>query len=439
MASNAPKTSGSTTPPTDRGRDGRLRATSSIEILQQQIVERTDHVARNYEQSGTTDRKAWAEIERLDGVLRAYQHARPARKGFPWRVSLLAVLTAVLVSLLLFVRVPCTEVTLDLHLSSLALQLADGPLTTGEIEVKQVTVKRFSPEGITIGAQRVPVPPATRALRLASNGLAIDKIALEPGTWVWISPPRRDASLKFRFVHDTKPVSVTLQVPPDAVVRPPGVLPDLLGEPLTISSAPKQPLEIELEPRPLDGASDAETLARISETFGSELPMTGLYLKSGDPWAAQRGVFSSILAGEVYREALAGKAYDLRRGEYLRLGEVGDPRQHGASDGGAWTNRISAWLDPRFASCRALGRPDAAPGVSGTMTAISITPGQVALQAQADTRSLAVGTRDQMRDLMPRLLEWLQANSEVALFWSVFLYLFLAVVLPLLRFWSPQR
>jgi hypothetical protein len=454
MASNDPKTSGSTTRPID-GEGGRATpATSSIEVLQQKIAERAEQVAREYEQSGTTDPEACAEVGRLDGVLRAYQNARPAKKPFPWRVPLLAALTGVLVSLLLFVRVPCTEVTLDLRLSSLAFQLADGAaaaadetiaLTTGEIAADRVTVRGVDPEGIAAGAQRVRVPPRTSWLSFASDeGLLIGSMEIEPGTWVWISPPRLDAPLKLRFNHDSKPVSVTLYVPPEVTVAPPRAFSNPLGEPgepytLTISSAPQQPLQLELVPRSLDGASDAITLARISETFGSELPITGLYLKSGDPLSAQRGVFSSILAGTVYREALAGNAYELRRGEYLQLGEAGDPRPPGSLDWGASTRPIEAWLFSRLSSCRALDRPADALGVSGVMTGISITPEQLSFQSQADTRSLTVGSRDQTRDLMPRLLEWLQANSEAGLFWSVFLYLFLVVLLPLLRFWGIQR
>jgi hypothetical protein len=456
MASNDPKTSGSTTRPID-GEGGRATpATSSIEVLQQKIAERAEQVAREYEQSGTTDPEACAEIGRLDGVLRAYQNARPVKKPFPWRVPLLAALTAVLVSLLLFVRVPCTEVTLDLRLSSLAFQLADGSapastgetiaLTTGDIIATRVRVRGFDPEeGIAAGLQRVRVPPRNRVLEFTSaEGLAIGSMEIEPGTWVWISPPRLDAPLKLRFDHASKPVSITLYVPPEVTVAPPRAFSNPLGEPgepytLTISSAPQQPLQLELVPRSLDGASGAIALARISETFGSELPITGLYLKSGDPLSAQRGVFSSILAGTVYREALAGNAYELRRGEYLQLGEAGDPRQPGSPDWGASTRPIEAWFFSRLSSCRALNRPDDALGVSGVMTGISITPEQLSFQSQADTRSLTVGSRDQTRDLMPRLLEWLQANSEAGLFWSVFLYLFLVVLLPLLRFWGIQR
>jgi hypothetical protein len=231
MASNDPKTSGSTTRTID-GEGGRATpATSSIEVLQQKIAERAEQVAREYEQSGTTDPEACAEVGRLDGVLRAYQNARPVKKPFPWRVPLLAALTAVLVSLLLFVRVPCTEVTLDLRLSSLAFQLADGSapastgetiaLTTGDIIATRVRVRGFDPEeGIAAGLQRVRVPPRNRVLEFTSaEGLAIGSMEIEPGTWVWISPPRLDAPLKLRFNHDSKPVSVTLYVPPRSPSR----------------------------------------------------------------------------------------------------------------------------------------------------------------------------------------------------------------------------
>ncbi len=451
MASNDPKTSGSTTLPAEGEGDGRSRATPPIEILQQKIAERTEQIARGYEQSGTTDPEACAEIGRLEGVLRAYQSVQPPKKTFPWRVPLLAAVTAFLVSLLLFVRVPCTEVTLDLRLASLAFQLADGPatatgetlaLTTGEIAADRVTIRGVDPESIAAGAQRVRMPPRSSWLSLASDqGLLIGTIEVAPGTWVWISPPRLDAPLELRLKHDSKPVSVTVHVPPDVTVAPPRVLPATLGEPrepytLTVSSGPKQPLQLELIPRSLDGASAGETLARISEIFGNELPITGLRLQSGDPWAAQRGVFSSILAGAVYREALAGKAYDLRRGEYLRMGDDGGRSLQGWA---AWRRSLEQRLSGLFASCGVLGRPDDALGLSGVITAISFIPDQVALQAQADTRSLAVGSRGETRDLMPRLLEWLQANAEVTLFWSVFLYLFLVVLLPLLRFWGAQR
>ncbi|HSA82058.1 MAG TPA: hypothetical protein VLE23_14675 [Geminicoccaceae bacterium] len=378
-------------------------------------------------------------------MAQAYERARPAAKPWPWRLPLVALVTAALVSLLLFVRVPCTEVTLDLGLSSLGFQVG-GPgraasiaLTGAEIAATRVTVR---------GIDTIAAPPLLAAttpgrdwLSFHSNaGLLVNPIDLASGTWVRLSPPRSASALTLRFRHDSESASITLHLPADVASVPPGVLPDGLGErgesyTVTLSSAPNQPLDMELTPQPRAGATLSETLARVSETFDSELPITGLILEQGDPSARRRGTFSSVLDGSVYREALAGNAHDLRRGEYLRIGD--DGRSYAGWR--AWTRPIEGWLFPRFASCRVLGSRENGLSLSGVMTTISIAPERLALQAQLDTRSLAVGSRGETRDLMPRLLEWLQANAEAGLFWSVFLYLFLVVLLPLLRFWGIQR
>lgn len=323
MASSDPSISGSTIPPPDadenRSGRGRRRTKSSVELLRRRLVEQTERLARQYERSGQVDPSAVAEIERLDRVARAYEHARPASRPWPWRLPLIALLTALLVSLLLFVRVPCTEVTLDLSLSSLAFRLS-GPdrgaddraiaLTTEDIAATRVTVRGID----TVAAQpELPAPTSGRDTLsfLAKDGFVIGPIELPSGTWVRISPPRFDGKLSLRFKHDREPASITLHLTPDVTV-----VPRVLGErrahgTVTLASDPNQPLEVELVPRLEDGTTIGDALARISETFGSELPVTGINLEWGDPWAQRRGVFSSVLDGAVYREALAGQGYNL--------------------------------------------------------------------------------------------------------------------------------
>ena len=127
MTSSEKDNSGSTTQATEPASEDdqvNVAAGKSHEepaaILRDVIVERVERLAEGYRDSGQIDASALDEVSRLESLLQAYRRVKPRRRRWPWRVPALAVATAGLVSLLLFVRVPCIEITLELALSSLS-------------------------------------------------------------------------------------------------------------------------------------------------------------------------------------------------------------------------------------------------------------------------------------------------------------------------------
>lgn len=451
MASSDPNNSGSTTPPADPDPEdvqadaaGATSSGDAVAILRRGIIERVERLAGTYRHSGQVDAGALGEVERLDHVLQAYQRARPRSKQWPWRVPLLAVFTAGLVSALLFVRVPCTEVTLDLTLSSLGFQLSDAQgggtadgsisLTAEEIAAARVALKGIDTIGGVPGATAM-TPDTDWQAFASTDGLLMGPLMLDSGTWVRLFQATAEGALPIRLKHEADPVAIELHLPPGTRVVPRSELANRLRElreavTLELAANPQQLLEIEVTPLPqvkLDPAG----------VFGSELPIAGLDFEWGDPSAEGRQrEFSAVREGFVYLEALAGEQHRLRQGEYLYIGQRGESA--GAGGQAPWTT-ISNWLAPYFAACQALTTATANHDVAGTITAIAVTPKELTLQARAAVRTLGVGSRSNPRDLMPRALEWLQAHHETKLFWGVFSFLFLFVLLPMMRFWGMGK
>lgn len=451
MTSSEKDNSGSTTQATEPASEeeqvnvaGGQKHDEPVAILRDVVVERVERLAEGYRESGQIDVDALDEVSRLEAVLRAYGRAKPRPRQWPWRVPALAMATAGLVSVLLFVRVPCTEVTLDLALSSLSFQLAEAQgdraaggkasLAGPEIAASRAVLKGVDNIGGVPGTP-VIVPDTWQAFA-SSDGLLAGPIVVGSGTWVRLLSAEAPGALTFRLKHDTDPVAINLHLPRHVRVVPPrSELAEQLGGlqkavELNLAANPKQLLEIVLTPLP---QADLDPMA----LFGDELPISGLDFERGDPTAERRQrEFSAVQGGFLYLEALGGEQRQVRKGEYLYLGGRRD--LVGAGEHGAWTT-ISDWLAPFFTACRKLNSATDNPGLSGTITEIAATPEHLTLQATAAVRGLSVGSRSNPQDLMPRVLEWLHAHHETKLFWGVFSFLFLFVLLPVMRFWGVDR
>ncbi len=451
MTSSEKDNSGSTTQATESASEDdqvNVAAGKSHEepaaILRDVIVERVERLAEGYRDSGQIDASALDEASRLESLLQAYRRVKPRPRRWPWRVPALAVATAGLVSVLLFVRVPCTEITLELALSSLSFQLAEaqGNRTAGRkasLAGPEIPASRAVLKGVD-GISGVPgisvIVPDTWQAFASPGGLLAGPIVVDSRTWVRLLPAEAPGALKMRLKHDTSPVAIDLNLPAGVRVVPPrselAEHLEALGTPveLNLAADPGQLLEIEFAPMPQAGL-DPMAL------FGDELPVTGLDFKRGDPTAERRQrEFSALQGGSLYLEALGGEERQVRKGEYLYLG--GSKNLTGAGDQGAWA-AISGWLAPYFAACRKLNSTTGDLALAGTITQISATPEHLSLQASAAVRGLRVGSRSNPQDLMPRVLEWLHAHHETKLFWGVFSFLFLFVLLPVMRFWGMDR
>jgi hypothetical protein len=412
------------------------------EALRGAIRERVERaVAGDPQASGA----AVDEVERLMHLLAAYERTRPPPRRRAWPVVALLLLCAVAVSLLLFLRVPSTEVTLALDLSSLTFRIGSdtGPggaervELLGRIHTDQVMIDDVD----TVELDDIPIrEPKASNFKLSTNGdaeFSIRPIDVPIGTWVRVKPPDEAGGLTIALAHPTDDLEIALSVPPEVEILPSDSalaerFDPALGEQRVVFRA-ERPAEGDdcarlrfrwLVPEPSSTSASADAADALS--FRSTLPVDALLftdLTSGSQHLSTR--FSSVLGGVIYLEAVVGREVEIRRDQLLDVG-MG----------------TLAGYDP----VRASGGPGfcADDGASKTPTAparimgIAVGADAVALQAGARVSRLSTGTATYRNDLMPRWLEWLQSRQELLLFWGAFGSLF-GLAYTVLLWWRGTR
>jgi len=339
-----------------------------------------------------------AHLTRLVELVDAAQ-PRPTRAR--WPVAAAFLLTLAIASVLLFARVPHTELRADLVLSEVAFVLASQQVFADALSVSALGAS---------GLERVELPlitstqaKATKAVRVvAQSGIArtgtldIGMLMLPAGTRVGLSST--GVSREFRL-------SLT---PPS-------------GAPLSLQVDVNGPVEIVLPgnharveklefttPRSVYFASGDHgvdldlTLATIpSAPFSQNLRIDHLafgrvetFADPSQPSAVRR--VSNIVSGALYFESLNGQKLDLRRGEWIEL-----------------------------------------PKVQGDLRRLELRDDGIALSFYGETHGLRGGSEAEPRDLMPNYLQLLKENHALSLVWGTAGYL-LALALGALRWWKAD-
>ncbi|HZA66530.1 MAG TPA: hypothetical protein VE592_06240 [Geminicoccaceae bacterium] len=374
------------------------------------------------------------EVQRLTQLLAAYEQTRPRPPRRAWPVVALLLAIAVAVSLLLFLRVPSTEVTLALELSSLGFRIGNDPEPgaaehvglLGRIITDEMTIDDVD----AVEVDDVPVPEVSDFKLRATGAGAISLRPLEVpvGTWVRVDRPDPAGALTLELAHPRAELQVVLTLPEGIEVLPPG---SGLARALSGGSGGQRVL-LRAE-RPGEGGQCARLRLRWRASaspgaaagadpapFQGALPVDALLLSDLDG-AAERAQVSTVLGGALYLEAVAGREVALRRHQLLDVG-LG-PIAQGA---GARAGELCAVAAPAPASAR------------GRLWRIAVGPEAIALEAEATVSRLSTGTAAYRRDLMPRWLEWLQSRQELLLFWGAFGSLF-GLAYTALLWWRGTR
>lgn len=346
-----------------------------------------------------------SRLEDLDRLARLVEIRSAAEAPVPrsrWPIAVMLVITLVVVSLLLFARVPETEIELDLLLSEISFKLPEQQVLSGAMSLSTLGASgqeeiQFPRYGTTEATTHRASEGIGSAIRLAAAAddkqqgtLTLAAITVPDDTRVWLRPT--GVAKQFRLTMNGKDLQLKADVNGPIEVA-------LAGSPvrqLTFSS----PEFIQL--RAGSGALDLDLgfAALEKNTFAPQLSATDISLFRIDNLIDdQRTVIrkvSTVLSGALYFESLGGKELRLRPGEEIRF----DSSQ-------------------------------------GRIRTIALNDDHISFAFHGKVRGMTTGGSD-ARSLMPTWLEWLHARHSLSLLWGTTLYV-LGLIISIRGWWRGSR
>ena len=380
-----------------------------------QIVERrANELLERIAAGEPVSEEEFASVKRVAALASLAADARSTQRR-TWPVAAVALVTLALISLLLYSRVPSTEIELDAKLSEVSFTLTSRQAILG--------TQNFAAVGAS-GLERVALPytsdgapPVLDAvsgdlcnaeIALTSDGagrgvVSLNALAVPGGTRVSLTRQADDRVALLLTPPASQRLSISVSVrghvhtvahcPSGTVNGGQNYASPQLIELTGVSSAP-----ISLQFTIVPGA----TLAFSSQMGVSDISMLQVeeLIEGTGPLARQ---VSSLASGSLYLESLNGKQVALRPYEELRFTRSsGDIRKLSLSPSGG------------------------------------LDAGTLALEAQASVEGMTIGRQPNVRSLMPTYLEWLSARQGLALLWGSTLYVSGALV-SLLRWLRISR
>lgn len=365
------------------------------ELLRRQTESLRDEALRSGGDVPAPDLDRVTRLQRLVEVHAAAHPAPPARR---WPLGVAFGLTLLLSSVLLFARVPETDVELDLKVAEVSFVVPTPQVLTTSAALASLGASglRALQLPATEGGGAEPGGTGASAVRLSAVSAdgAAGTVNLAPvvppaGTRVWIS---QAPAAHYRL---------SLEAPRKADL---GLRADVAGR-IDVGVPGRPPTRLDLRsPRAVVLDAGGETVdldlrfPRLPATpFVARIPVEGLRLSRVEEFVGPGGTLvrstSTVLGGTLSFESLAGQERKLRPGELLAFG-----RAH------------------------------------GEIRTLELRDDGIALRASARVADMTVGSPDNRRSLMPTWLEWLRARHAVSLLWGTATYVF-GILLLLLRWW----
>jgi hypothetical protein len=380
-----------------------------------QIVERRANQLLERAVAGEpVSEEEFAALKRLAGLASLAADARSTQRR-TWPVAAVALVTLALVSLLLYSRVPSTEIELDAKLSEVSFTLTSRQAVLATQNL--VAVGASGLEHVALPYIRDGAPTVLDAMsgelcnaEIALTGdvarrgvVSLNALAVPGGTKVSLTRQADDrvALLLTPPASQRLSIGVSIRGHVHTVARcPSGTVngeqnyasPQLIE----LTGASSTPISLQFTVVP--GA----TLAFSSQMGVSDISMLQVdeLIEGTGPLARQ---VSSLASGSLYLESLNGKEITLRPNEELRFSRS-----------------------------------------SGEIRKLSLSPnggsdaGTLALEAHASVKGMTIGRPPNVRSLMPTYLEWLSARRGLALLWGSTLYVS-GVLASLLRWLRISR
>lgn len=365
-------------------------------LLERKATEAADAAVRA---GGRLPEEELERLERLTRLIRVCGEIAPARQR-RWPLAMTVGGTLLLVSLLLFTRVPETEVELELTLAELGFsspvhQVLDGMQdlagvgVTGLDEI-HLPRSRDAParvvragEGAPAAIHLTPVPD------VGGSSVGLADIALPGGARVGVEAADGSGG---RVHLSLQGAARELRIHAMGTVR------------VAVAGHATEVLHF-ASPRPILLRATGERVdldivsARGTEhTLADQLLAEGLALHRIEemPLGPQRTHVrrvSTVRSGDLYFESLDGRARPLRPGEALRF----------------------TWAQ-------------------GEIRRLELDDGHLGLAFHGRVRGMTTGSGQHPRSLMPTCLEWIRARHGLALLWGSTLYL-LGVLVALRQWW----
>jgi len=369
------------------------RSRTEVSELRRLLARRTEETAAEVVQTGTVPIDRIEELTRLERLLKLRESNRAAERR-EWPVPLVAAITLLVASFLLFTHVRHTPVELDLTVSEIGFvvpstQPLSNPMSATTVRVSGLTTVQL-PDDNPRPASYVTVTTAHASGR---GTIDVNPLTVPAGTAVLLRPGQTPRT--YELIIKGTAANLALSVNGSVQFTGPRGASErrVFGWPRRVELQPDSE-EVRLTVT-LSGTED------ISVPLWTPLPVRDLSLSSVDRFATVdrplvREV-STITSGTVFFEALPGQTHALRRGEELQFGQSrGEVRE--------WRLRDSG-IGVRF---------------RGTVS------------------GLTTGSEGARRTLMPTRLEFWRAQHGLALLWGTTAYV-VGAFLTVLGWWRRQR
>ncbi len=371
---------------------GSKKSRTEVSELRRLLARRTEETAAEVVQTGTVPGDRMEELTRLERLLKLRESSRAGeRRG--WSLPLVAGITLLVASFLLFTHVRNTPVELDLTVSEIGFvvptsQPLSNPMSATTVRVSGLTTVQLPDENPRPASYVVVSTPHASG----SGTIDVNPVTVPAGTAVLLRPGQSPRT--YELIIKGPAASLALSVNGSVQFTGPKGFsaPRVFAWPRRVELRPDSE-EVRLTVT-LSGTDD------ISVPLWTPLPVQDLSLSSLDRFAtADRPLVrsvSTIRSGTVFFEALPGQMHALRMGEELQFGQSrGEVRE--------WRLRDSG-IGVRFR-----GR------VSG----------------------LTTGSEGARRTLMPTRLEFWRAQHGLALLWGTTAYV-VGAFLTVLGWWKRQ-
>lgn len=367
------------------------------EVFEREVESLAAEAAKNAQELPAERIEALAHLARL---VEFRSSSRPKSRN--WWAALVFVGTLAIVSVLLFARVPATDIELELSLSEFSFVLAKDQALTGTTELSALGAS---------GLGRIQTPDSRSPFLSQSQapGDSTTAISLTP-----FSRGTRQGSLTLAPVPLPAGARVTVQRPnlPNqcrlSTTVPGLILEATVNGPVTVGLAGSLAREFDFTiPRLVRLEAGAEdlaldlTFAKMPQSpFSPQLQVRDLSFSRIDQFLGPDRTLvkrlSTILSGTLYFESLNGQERRLRAGEELRFERS-----------------------------------------QGEIRTIELADHHTALKFHGRVSGMTTGAGEGHRSIMPTYLEWLWARHGLSLLWGTSLYVF-GLIAGALRWWGVR-
>jgi hypothetical protein len=380
----------------DRSQIDRLR-----KLLEAKLQAVTDEALRS---GGQVSAEALTEISRLREILAAQgEQAKPRPKRKRW-IAGLFLLTLAMISLLLFARVPHTDIELEVALSALSFRVPRTQPITGTLQLRSLGVAGLQqvrlPRSADSGEQLLTSPAPGLGISLAVDSsrkgqaagtIDLEGIDLAGATNVQVSETTSPGQYQVSLQHTT----IELQASVGGVIA------------IGASNAP----------RTKQYFSSPEPVGMTAGVDGVDLELT--------PLAPVEDLLSEALQIDSLSLIRIDEAHEAENTLYRRLSTIHSGKLYFSSLGGD-ARVLRGEEELRFASA------------AGNIRTVCSRDGHLFLDFHGQVTGMTTGIGPNQTSLMPTWLDWLKARHGLSLLWGSTLYIF-GLLLGLIRWWREEK